>query len=142
MSRRLTHVALAVRDAAATVAFYERFAGLGIVHERVDDGTRVVWIGEHPDTPEFVLVLIEGAAPAAAGPARLLHFGFAVESRAAVDDVAARGREAGVLAAGPKWGGPVVGYYCILRDPDGHGVEFSYGQAIGRPDEAADEEGT
>jgi catechol 2,3-dioxygenase-like lactoylglutathione lyase family enzyme len=121
MSRRLTHVALAVRDAAATVAFYERFAGLGVVHERVDDGTRVVWIGEHPEAPEF---------------------GFAVESRAAVDEVAARAREAGVLAAEPKWGGPVVGYYCILRDPDGHGVEFSYGQAIGRPDEAADEEGT
>lgn len=132
MKPTLTHVALAVRDAAATVAFYERFADFRVVHERVDDGTRVVWIGEQPTEPDFVLVLIEGAAPAAAGPARLLHFGFAVDSREAVDVVAARAREAGVLAMGPKWGGPVVGYFCILRDPDGHGVEFSYGQSIGR----------
>ena len=132
MKPHLTHVALAVRDAAASIAFYQRFAGLGVVHERVDDGTRVVWIGEQPEAPEFVLVLIEGAAPETAGPARLLHFGFAVESREAVDAGAARGRAEGVLGAAPKWGGPVVGYYCILRDPDGHGVEFSYGQSIGR----------
>jgi catechol 2,3-dioxygenase-like lactoylglutathione lyase family enzyme len=132
MRPRLTHVALAVRDAGASVAFYERFAGLAVVHERVDDGTRVVWIGEPERMPPFVLVLIEGAAPATAGPARLLHFGFAVESREAVDAVAARAREAGVLVAEPKSGGPVVGYYCIVQDPDGHGVEFSYGQSIGR----------
>jgi catechol 2,3-dioxygenase-like lactoylglutathione lyase family enzyme len=132
MKPTLTHVALAVRDAAASVAFYERFAGLGVVHERVDDGTRVVWIGERPDHPDFVLVLIEGAAPASAGPSRLLHFGFAVGSRDAVDALAGRARAEGILTAEPKWGGPVVGYYCIVQDPDGQGVEFSYGQSIGR----------
>jgi len=131
MKPHLTHVALAVRDASATIAFYERFAGLVVVHDRTDDGTRVVWIGERRNDPEFVLVLIEGAAPEAAGPARFLHFGFAVDSRAEVDEMAERARSAGVLATPATWGGPVVGYYCIVRDPDGHGVEFSYGQSIG-----------
>jgi hypothetical protein len=33
---------------------------------------------------------------------------------------------------------PYAGYLCIVSDPDGHMVEFSYGQALGesptRPD--------
>jgi hypothetical protein len=28
------------------------------------------------------------------------------------------------------YAGPVVGYFCIVSDPDGNQVEFSYGQPI------------
>lgn len=134
MKPTLTHVALSVRSIDDSVAFYERFAGLHVVHARVE-GTRVVWLGEYTDHPTFVFVLIEGAAPDSAAPTTLLHFGFAFDSRDEVDAVAERAREAGVLEAAPVWGGPVVGYFCMLRDPDGHFVEFSHGQSIGRHDE-------
>ena len=53
----LTHVALGVGDLDRTIAFYERYAKLQVVHDRNDDGTRVVWLGEHIEAPTFVLVL-------------------------------------------------------------------------------------
>jgi catechol 2,3-dioxygenase-like lactoylglutathione lyase family enzyme len=133
MRPALTHVALGVRDAAASVTFYQFHAQLSIVHDRFD-GTRVVWLSDHEDHPAFVLVLIEGAAKGTAFPSSLLHFGFAVASRDQVDEIAAQAREHGVLVSEPMWGGEVVGYFCMLRDPDGHWVEFSYGQTLGPPE--------
>jgi hypothetical protein len=47
-----------------------------------------------------------------------------------VDAAAAAGREDGVLTLDPADGGPIVGYFCLLEDPDGNQVEFSYGQPI------------
>ena len=32
--------------------------------------------------------------------------------------------------AEPVYAGPIVGYFCLLGDPDGNPVEFSYGQPI------------
>jgi hypothetical protein len=38
---------------------------------------------------------------------------------------------AGILVEGPTDAGPIVGYYCIVNDPDGNPVEFSDGQSLG-----------
>jgi hypothetical protein len=60
----------------------------------------------------------------------MAHFGYDLPSRAAVDEMAARAQAAGVLDQGPLEAGPIVGYFCMLRDPDGNLVEFSHGQPI------------
>jgi len=60
----------------------------------------------------------------------VLHFGYDLPSRAAVEEIAARRRTEGVLVQGPADAGPIVGYFCMLRDPDGNLVEFSHGQPI------------
>ena len=128
---RLTHVALPCADVAKSVDFYQRFAGLHLVHERTDEGTVVVWLSEAPDNPSFVVVLI--GDPTTQAPARqslARHLGYDVESRQAVDEIARRGEKEGVLLQGPVYAGPVVGYYCMLRDPDGNVIEFSYGQSV------------
>ncbi len=126
----LTHVALFVKDPARTVEFYGRFVGLHVVHDRTDDATRVVWLSETERDPEFVIVAI-AAPPAAEGvPPHMAHFGYDVPSRADVDAIAARARADGVLEQTPTDAGPIVGYFCILRDPDGNLVEFSHGQPI------------
>jgi len=126
----LTHVALFVKDPARTIDFYQRFAGLYLVHDRTDDGTRVVWLSERREDPEFVIVAI-AAPPAAAGvPPHMAHFGYDVASRAAVDEIAARAAAEGVLEQPPTDAGAIVGYMCIVRDPDGNLVEFSHGQPI------------
>lgn len=100
MAAQLTHLALHVRDVDACVAFYQRFAGLDNVHDRRDasGGGRVVWLAEAGKERTFVFVLIAG------GPGRdqvvdrdFSHLGFALESRAAVDRVAADARDAGCL---------------------------------------------
>jgi len=59
------------------------------------------------------------------------HFGFALDSREAVDAIAARAEKAGCLIWAPREEPYPVGYYCGLRDPDGNAVEFSWGQPLG-----------
>lgn len=129
MRPHLTHVAIQVRDIDATIDFYRRFVGLHVVHERNDDGVRVAWLSERERDPEFVIVVI-GVPSDRPPPALGEHLGYEVESRAAVDEIARRGADAGVLVQGPVYAGPIVGYFCMLRDPDGNVVEFSHGQPI------------
>ena len=126
----LTHVALFVSDPGRTVDFYQRFVGLHVVHDRTDEGTRVVWLSERERDPEFVIVAI-AAPPADEGvPPHMAHFGYDVPSRAVVDEIAARAEKEGILEEGPLDAGDIVGYLCIVRDPDGNLVEFSHGQPI------------
>ena len=47
-------------------------------------------------------------------------------------------RADGMLELEPRDAGPIVGYFCMLRDPDGNSVEFSFGQALGPPARRAD----
>lgn len=126
---RLTHVALRVKDLARSVAFYERYAALVVSHQREEEGTRVVWLAERAEDPGFVFVLIPMAHSEVDQPG-VHHFGFSLASRAEVDAIAAMARSEGLLRAGPRDAGPIVGYLCIVEDPDRNWVEFSYGQPI------------
>jgi catechol 2,3-dioxygenase-like lactoylglutathione lyase family enzyme len=130
MKPTLTHVALGVRDVERTIAFYRRHVRLHVVHDRTDHGMRVVWLSEVEEHPRFVLVCIQRAIEHSFGDASMLHLGFAVASRAEVDAAAAIARDEGVLVSEPVYAGPVVGYFCIIADPDGNQVEFSHGQPI------------
>lgn len=132
MAVNFTHIALHVRSVDACVEFYERFCGLAVVRERVDNkDRRIVWMAEPGRESDFVFVLLPG------GPGRnqqerdFSHFGFAMSSRDAVDAVAEKGRISGCLEWEPRQEPYPVGYYCGLKDPDGNFVEFSYGQPLG-----------
>jgi catechol 2,3-dioxygenase-like lactoylglutathione lyase family enzyme len=125
----LTHIALGVRDLDRTIAFYRKHCGLHVVHDR-DDGMRVVWLAEHPTDVHFVIVLFAVGGDDAPGPHTLQHLGFAVDSREEVDAAAAAARSEGILRMDPTYAGPIVGYFCIVEDPDGNSVEFSHGQPI------------
>jgi len=127
---RLTHVALGVGELERTIAFYAKYAKLQVVHDRHEHDARVVWLSERAEAPVFVIVLFEKALPSPPPASSLQHLGFAVASRAEVDEVAAEARRDGVLALEPLYAGPVVGYFCIVQDPDGNQVEFSHGQPI------------
>ena len=131
MTPSFTHLALHVRDLDACIAFYREYCAMEIVHERSDGGTRVVWLAEPGRAGEFIFVLIPGGPGRDQGEGDYSHFGFALDSRAAVDAVAAKAQAAGRLAWAPRAEPFPVGYYCGLRDPDGNFVEFSYGQPLG-----------
>jgi catechol 2,3-dioxygenase-like lactoylglutathione lyase family enzyme len=138
MLSRLTHFALHVVDAEATAAFFEEFAGMQVIRQWADQsgsGLTVKWLKCAATSDRFVLVLLQGKSEifggepqAAIGP--LSHFGFDLDSREAVDAVARKAEAAGVLAMAPRDAGEIVGYHCYLRDPNGHSVEFSFGQAL------------
>ena len=128
--RGLTHIALTVRDAGRSVAFYRDFGGFEIVHERHDEetGSAVVWLSDL--TRPFVVVLIQNNEPIhpLAGSN---HLGVSLRSRSAVDEIAERARSEGRLELGPTDSGHPVGYWAIIRDPDGHQLEVSHGQDVG-----------
>lgn len=133
MASSLTHIALHVRDLEACVAFYRSYCGMSVTHDRHPDDTghRVVWMAEPGQEQAFVFVLIPGGPGRDQSNADFSHFGFALDSKEAVDTIAERGREGGCLAWEPRREPYPVGYYCGLRDPDGNIVEFSYGQPLG-----------
>lgn len=129
MNPSLTHVAFGVRNLDRTIAFYRRHVRLHVAHEREEHGSRVVWLAERAEDPTFVLVFFEVPGETS-GPSPLQHLGFALSSRAEVDAAAAAARAEGILMMEPVYAGPVVGYFCIVQDPDGIQVEFSHGQPI------------
>lgn len=131
MASVMTHVALHVRDLDACITFYQEYCGMDVVHERIDAGRRVVWLAEPGREQEFIFVMVPGGAGREQAANDYSHFGFALESRDAIDAIAAKARAAGYLVWEPREEPYPVGYYCGVRDPDGRMVEFSYGQPLG-----------
>jgi len=144
MKAQWTHLALHVHSLEASIAFYSRYTSLRVVDrhsDRSSTGMEVVWLSDRPDDNElsFVMVLQEGNPSQVPGAkpqqplAPISHLGFGLESRKAVDALADAARKEGLLKFGPKFLNPFAGYLCIISDPDGHTVEFSHGQSLGRP---------
>jgi lactoylglutathione lyase len=142
----LTHIALPVRDLEATLAFYEKYTKLVNIHERQDPetGLRTAWLANKRDITDagarFVIVLIHGKLPTKiTGDIKeqygflksISHLGISVESRAEVDRLAEMAREDGCLLLGPMYRNEVVGYICVVTDPDGNNIEFSVEQVLG-----------
>jgi len=130
-SPRLTHLALHVVDMDACIEFYRYYCGMVICHERSTAQQRIVWLAEPGREREFIFVLMDGGRDLNLPKDDYRHFGFALPSRAAVDDVSHRADERGELVWPPREEPYPVGYYCGLRDPNGNYVEFSYGQPLG-----------
>ena len=131
MTPNLTHLALHVRDLDACVTFYREYCAMELVHERGEGAERIVWLAEPGREQEFIFVLLPGGPGRDQAEGDFSHFGFALETKSAVDGVAELARAAGCLAWAPRQEPYPVGYYCGLKDPDGNFVEFSYGQPLG-----------
>ena len=137
VDRGFTHVALPVSDLAASIAFYERYAAMKVVHDRVDPGNggRVAWLGD--GTRPFVLVLIETAS--VEHPlVPIAHLGVGCASRDEVDRLAAEAQAEGRPVWGPTDSPAPVGYWVLISDPDHHTLELSHGQEVGLTVERAE----
>ncbi len=118
-----SHIALPVRDVAASIDFYAAFGGL----KPVLRAEGKAWIGDGRRT--FVAVLIEmDVVPTVLAPPA--HLGVACASREEFDSLVERARAQGLLIGEPVAEGDEVGIYAFLRDPDGHTLEISWGQSV------------
>ncbi len=135
---RWTHIAFRVADIEASIDFYTRHTPLALLTRRTDENGHGAWLG-HDDQREapFVLVLAEffaGSAPnpghsdPALGP--FGHIGIELASRDEVDAIADVARTGGFLHADPVGLPDPIGYICMVRDPDGNTLEFSFGQRV------------
>jgi lactoylglutathione lyase len=129
MAARWTHVTITVSDLDRSIDFYRSVCGLEVVRDRRAEGASTAWMGYAPAPgrdPEFVLVLLPGEVTD-----RLDHFGFQCDTRDEVDAVAREGERLDILVRPPTDSGGSVGYWTMVRDPDGHTVEFTFGQPLG-----------
>ena len=126
----LTHIALPVSNLEQSIEFYSLYAKMQVVHQRIDgeENVAVAWLSD--GTRPFVIVLIQRPSihPVLSPPA---HLGVGCKSQGEVDALCDRAAREGLLVQEPKDSGYPVGYLGLLRDPDGHTLELSYGQEIG-----------
>jgi lactoylglutathione lyase len=128
MATRWTHITIGVSDTDLSIKFFKEYCGLTVVRDRRKEGGGTVWLGyENSDgqNPVYVLVIAREEKFSL-----LDHFGFQCDSREEVDNIAAKARNAGVLIHEPKDSGGSVGYWTMIRHPDGHVVEFTFGQPL------------
>lgn len=137
-SPRWTHIALRVSNIDATIDWYQRYTPLELLDRREDENGYGAWLG-HTDSAEhpFILVLAQffpDRDPFAAYPLAKLspfnHLGIEVPTAATVDELAARGKADRCLAYPATQLPDPIGYICMLSDPDGNLVEFSYDQGV------------
>jgi lactoylglutathione lyase len=128
MTIRWTHITITVSSFERSISFYTSICGLSVVRDRRRAGGGTVWLGpvsKPGEEPTFVLVISEGEVTD-----RLDHFGFQCESKEEVDSIAEEAGRQGNLVYSPQDSGGVVGYWTIIKDPDGHSVEFTFGQPL------------
>lgn len=144
----LTHIALPVGDFDATLAFYAKYTNLVVIHDRYNDdtGLRAAWLANERDrttdgAARFVIVLLERTPPTNVDGIEIeekygfltsiSHLGLSVDTRQDVDRIAEMAREEGCLLLGPLYRNEIVGYICVVKDPDGNNLEFSVDQVLG-----------
>ncbi len=129
MAIKWTHITIGTSDFDRSIAFYRDFCNLKVVRDRRrKEGGGTVWLGsqnDSPDNPSFVLVLMRSTTISPVD-----HLGFECGSKEEVESIARRAEKEGILENPPTDSGGVVGYWTIVKDPDGHFVEFTYGQPI------------
>ena len=128
MAAHFTHVTFTVSNFERSIAFYRNVCELEVVRDRRAEGGSTVWLGPRgadKDYPQFVFVIEEGEVTD-----RLDHLTFQCDTRAEIEAKAVLGRALNALHREPRDAGGSVGYYTMLRDPDGHIVEFTHGQPI------------
>lgn len=135
---RWTHIALRVKDIDATIEWYTSFTPLELLDRRQDEDGFGAWLGmpDAADSP-FILVVaqfLEDRDPFAPAPNAVLapfaHLGMEMTAKEQVDEMATRGEAAGCLAMPARMMPAPIGYICMLHDPDGNTVEFSWDQGV------------
>ena len=134
-SVRWTHIALPVSDMDKSIAWYESYTPMRLLHSREDADGYGAWLG-HPDQGDkpFILVLVSFLADQAKGRQPIMapfaHIGIEMPTKDDVDAIAERGRVDGCLAWEPQWMPEPIGYICACTDPDGNMIEFSFDQGV------------
>jgi len=100
-----------------------------VIEDRSEGGAGSVYMSEPERQNEFVFQFMGGGVNLTLNEGEERHFGFAVESREAVDDLVKLAREDDIVFF--EAGEYLPGAYMFgVRDPNGNCVEFSYGHKL------------
>ncbi|PIF14924.1 VOC family protein [Candidatus Pantoea floridensis] len=127
-----SHIALQVRDIESSVDFYQRYAGMQVIHERepgIAEAQKVAWLSDL--TRPFALVLVQSQTTVDTPLGPFGHIGVACKTREEIDAKVALAEQEGVLRRPAQQSSAPVGYWAFFADPDGNTLELSLGQQIG-----------
>ncbi|WP_058909860.1 VOC family protein [Entomohabitans teleogrylli] len=125
---KITHVALWTRDLNAQAHFWENWfsARVGEQYDsrnRPGFSSRFVHLAQGA-TIELMTLSQLADAPLNPECCGWAHIAVSVGDKAAVDSLAQRAQQEGILVSGPRYTGD--GFYeAVLRDPDGNLVEIT-----------------
>ena len=123
------HVLFKVKDADLSIRFYSDFLGMGAVLDQRDgDGMRWVYMRfpENPSAPMFVFTEEPHLKSGPAAPAQVHRFCFRLGDLKPVEEISAKAQKENCLVEPAGYGGHMTGYFCLVSDPDGNLMEFSY----------------
>lgn len=124
------HILFKVKDADISLRFYSEYLGLAAVVDQKDiEGNRWVWMRflENPHAPLFVLTEdSQWKKPNQAVETSFQRMGFRMNDLEPVEEISERAKKENCLVEPAHYGGHLRGYYCVVVDPDGNLLEFSY----------------
>lgn len=123
------HVLFKVKDADHSIRFYSEYLGMNAVQDQRDsDGNRWVWLrfAENPYAPMFVLVEDTHLKTTHGAVNSLQMFSFRLPDLKPVEEISAKAKTDNCLVEPARYGGHMRGYFCLVSDPDGNMLEFSY----------------
>ena len=129
MQPRLTHLCLHVENLEDCVAFYHRYCHMEVIDDRSEGGEGSIYMSETGRQNELVFQFKSGGVNLTLSENDEQHFGFVVESREAVDDIAKLARKDEIIFFEPDEYLPGA-YLCGVKDPTGNCVEFGYGHTV------------
>ncbi|MFN8577449.1 MAG: VOC family protein [Candidatus Sericytochromatia bacterium] len=124
---KLSHIALLVNNIDDMIEFYNLFAEMEVIHRRIDDGVNVAWV-RLGDSKNLTIVMIETNNINTSKTQRVNHFGFDAISKESVDKISELAKQKKCLKYPAQNGGKILGYFCMVEDPNGNNLEFAYGQ--------------
>jgi len=125
MSKALTHIALNVRDRAASEAFYRDWAGM--VNATPNQDHAAPWLSTPGQEGRFALVLVPGAKAAhRQDSSDETHIGIIMESEAALDALYVRAQREGNVHSPLHEGAQSGRRSFSVLDPDGNVVQFTW----------------
>lgn len=123
------HVLFKVKDADLSIRFYSEFLGMGAVQDQRDaGGNRLVWLrfAENPYAPLFVLMEDTHLKTTPNPSVSQQAFSFRLPDVKPVEEISAKAKAENCLVEPAHYGGHLKGYFCLVSDPDGNMLEFSY----------------
>lgn len=123
------HLLLKTKDADHSIRFYSDYLGMAAVLDQKDkDGSRWVWLrfSENPTAPYLVLLEKSGPEKALPAPTTSQLLSFRLGDMKRVQDIAEKAKKENCLLEGTSEGGALRGYFCLVSDPDGNQLEFSW----------------
>jgi lactoylglutathione lyase len=124
------HVLFKVKDADVSLRFYSEYVGLtAIVDQKDTEGNRWVWMRflENPYAPLFVLMEdSKWKKSDKAVDTSFQRMGFRMSDLEPVEALSEKAKKENCLMEAAHYGGHLRGYFCVVTDPDGNQLEFSY----------------